>query len=177
MEIFNSYVFFFWRLYKYFKLCTQDATLDSKLCWQSFSNFKLREEFHHPTLELEAMFISVFLPSSFFQYTCAGFLTARRPQNAPPFCTCWLEENKGAWHFVTASNEVAVRLCFYTCLWFCSQGGGGLCPGVVSVRGGSLSRGKYTLCPRGSLSRVVSVRDPTVRLHAGGTHPTGMHSC
>ena len=24
---------------------------------------------------------------------------------------------------VTARNEVGARLCFYTCLWFCSQGG------------------------------------------------------
>ena len=25
----------------------------------------------------------------------------------------------------TARNEVGSRLCFYTCLWFCSRGGGG----------------------------------------------------
>ena len=29
---------FSWRLYKYSKLCTQDAAVDSKLCWQSFWN-------------------------------------------------------------------------------------------------------------------------------------------
>ena len=54
----------------------------------------------HPTLELEAMLMSVSLPSPFFQYTWSGFLTARRPQNAPPSCTCWFDENKGTWHFV-----------------------------------------------------------------------------
>ena len=26
-------------------------------------------------------------------------------------------------HLFTARNEVGARLCFYTCLWFCSQGG------------------------------------------------------
>ena len=42
---------------------------------------------------------------------------------------------------------------------------GGLCPGRVSVK-------------EGSLSREVSVRETAqVQLHAGGTHPTGMHSC
>ena len=25
--------------------------------------------------------------------------------------------------FITARNEVGIRLCFYMCLWFCSQGG------------------------------------------------------
>ena len=49
--------------------------------------------------------------------------------------------------------------------------GGVFCPGgslskggVVSVRGG--------LCPREGLCPL-----PRVRLRAGGTHPTGMHSC
>ena len=30
---------------------------------------------------------------------------------------------------ITARNEVGARLCFYMCLWFCSQAGGeGVCP-------------------------------------------------
>ena len=66
------------------------------------------------------------------------------------------------------------------CLWegLCL---GGLCPGGCQSRGSlsgeSLSRG---LCPEGSLSRGVSVGRPSPtaeRLNAGGTHPTGMHSC
>ena len=27
---------------------------------------------------------------------------------------------------ITARNEVGARLCFYRCVWFCSQGGGGV---------------------------------------------------
>ena len=62
-------------------------------------------------------------------------------------------------NLVTARNEVGARLCFYTCLSFCSQGGsrslsrwspsqGGLCPRGVSVWRG--------LCLEGSLSQGVS---------------------
>ena len=50
----------------------------------------------------------------------------------------------------------------------------------VCLRGGSLSRGDLCpggLCVGGSLSRGVSVRETPVRLCAGVTHPTGMHSC
>ena len=55
----------------------------------------------------------------------------------------------------------------------------------VCPHGGSLSRGVFVfgalcqggLCPGGSLSRGVSVRESLVRLRAGGSHPTGMHSC
>ena len=36
----KQWVCFLGRFYKYSKLCTQDVTLDSKLCWQLFSNFK-----------------------------------------------------------------------------------------------------------------------------------------
>ena len=55
-------------------------------------------------------------------------------------------------HFVTARNEVAARLCFHRCLWFCSQGGGwqgdvrgrGVClAGSVRGRNGRCS-GRYT---------------------------------
>ena len=52
---------------------------------------------------------------------------------------------------------------------------GGLCPGRVSVQGG--------LCPGGvsvwgvSLSGGCLSGRPPVRLRAGGTYPTGMHSC
>ena len=77
--------------------------------------------------------------------------------------------------------------------------GRGLCPGRVSVQGGSLSRGSLFgvsdqeslsrgSLSRGSLSRGVSVPGdlcpgvlfpgrPPLWLRADGTHPTGMHSC
>ena len=54
---------------------------------------------------------------------------------------------------------------------------GGLClEGLCSGWLRSLSRGSLS---RGSLSRGISFREPpaTVLLRAGGTHPTGMHSC
>ena len=38
---------------------------------------------------------------------------------------------------ITARNEVGARLCFYTCLWFCSQGEEG---GVVSQHALQVSR-------------------------------------
>ena len=42
----------------------------------------------------------------------------------------------------TARNEVGARLCFYTCLWFCTQGGDlGLCPQGVSNLGGLCAGG------------------------------------
>ena len=73
----------------------------------------------------------------------------------------------------------ASKFMFYTCLWFCSQGRGGVSdffpggsPSQGSLRlcpGGSLSRGSQTLSrggglgPGGSLSRGVSVRGVSVR--------------
>ena len=56
----------------------------------------------------------------------------------------------------TTRNEVVARKCFYTCLWFCSQGG--LCPNMhqwshdwgVSVQVG-LCQGRYL--SRGSLCK------------------------
>ena len=76
---------------------------------------------------------------------------------------------KSKW-FITAGNEVGARLCFYTCMWFCSHGVrsrslswgglhlGGLHPRGspswgISVPGGLCPRG---LCLRGSLSQGVS---------------------
>ena len=43
----------------------------------------------------------------------------RRIQNFPLRC----QPKGGRQHIITARNEVGARLCFYTCLWFCSQGG------------------------------------------------------
>ena len=51
---------------------------------------------------------------------------------------------------ITTHNKVATRLCFYTCLRFCSQVG--LCP---SMHHRSHDQG---VCPGGSLSRRVSVQ-------------------
>ena len=63
----------------------------------------------------------------------------------------------------TARNEVGARLCFYTCLWFCSRGGG---------------------LPHCMLGYPPGTRHPPSAVHAGiygqqagGMHPTGMQSC
>ena len=88
---------------------------------------------------------------------------------------------KSKW-FITTGNEVGARLCFYTCMWFCSQGvrsrslsRGGLHLGGLHARGspswgvfvpGGLSRGASLsgdLCPGRSLSRGVSVQGVSVQ--------------
>ena len=52
----------------------------------------------------------------------------------------------------TPRNEVGARLCFYTCVWFCSQGGSG--PGRCLLPGrGSGPRGVHG--PRGDWSPGV----------------------
>ena len=89
-------------------------------------------------------------------------------------------ETKG---FITTRNEVGARLCFYMCLWFCSQRGSqslsqsGLCPGG-SLSRGCLSRGVsvqgvsvWGSLSRGSLSRGVSVQGS---LCPGGPYPGGL---
>ena len=46
--------------------------------------------------------------------------------------------------FITARNEVGARLCFYTCLWFCSRGGipaciaGGIPVCIAGLWGGGI---------------------------------------
>ena len=77
--------------------------------------------------------------------------------------------------FLPPANEVARRFCFYTCLWFCSQGGHVSQhasqvtwvdthhpPPVENPQGRHPPPGRHPL-PDGQW--------------AGGTHPTGMHSC
>ena len=54
---------------------------------------------------------------------------------------------------------------------FVRGGGGDLCPGGWDLCPGS---GLY---PRGLCLGGVSFRETPVQLHAGGTHPTGMHFC
>ena len=86
-------------------------------------------------------------------------------------------------------------LCFYTCLWFCSQGGMG--DGVVSHPGRKLrvlARGGPRPTLWGGVSRpttggspgphlgggIFSMywgRPPPTATAAGSTHPIGMHSC
>ena len=97
------------------------------------------------------------------------------------------------WYFIfTARNEVGARLCFYTCLWFCSQGGG-LLPGGLpgpgmsttggwsATRGGAWSQGGLLpggcLVQGGGLLPGVCRERPMMATAAGSTHPTGMHSC
>ena len=73
-------------------------------------------------------------------------------------------------------------LCFYTCLSFCPRAGcshggyllggclfRGSAPGWVPTLGGCLLQG--SLLPGGVW------RPPMTATAAGGTHPTGMHSC
>ena len=49
----------------------------------------------------------------------------------------WSQKKDLCLPIITACNEVVVRKCFYTCLWFRSQGGGGgLCPGGLCPGGG-----------------------------------------
>ena len=73
------------------------------------------------------------------------------------------------------ANEVAGRLCFYRCLWFCSQEGGGVSQyalQVVSQHALQVSRGVYPSMPsrfpgphpRGSLRGLArGVSRPTPR--------------
>ena len=113
---------------------------------------------------------------------------------------------KKPWELVTARKRSLRRLCFYTCLSFCSQGGVHGERGVVHGEGGVRGEGggvhgkwgacvakwgacvvKGGMCGRGCLWWVAGgghawyapspiLRD-TVDQCAGGTHPTGMHSC
>ena len=71
---------------------------------------------------------------------------------------------------VTARNEVGARLYFHRRLWFCPGGclvGGWGCLVLEGV------------CSGGSAPRGVPGGDPPpgTATAAGGTHPTGMHSC
>ena len=74
------------------------------------------------------------------------------------------------------------RLCFYTCLSFCPYGGdlvpGGLVTGGVPVPGGVPGPGGWS-GPGGvpGPKRGAWWRPPRTASVAGGTHPTGMHSC
>ena len=65
------------------------------------------------------------------------------------------------------ANEVAGRLCFYTCLWFCSQGG-------VADTPRQTPPWAYTHLPSACWDRPPS---RYYGIQAGGTYPTWMHSC
>ena len=75
------------------------------------------------------------------------------------------------------ANEVCEGYVFTrVCQSFCSQGGrawpGGVCGGGMRSPGGVHAGGACAVCtPRGLI-----IRD-TFGQCAGGTHPTGMHSC
>ena len=87
-------------------------------------------------------------------------------------------------YLLPAATKLWPRLCFYTCVWFCSRGGS---PG----RETPLGRENIPLAgkPRPRAGRTPRSRhppgpDPPPRnqtpaygLRAAGTHPTGMHSC
>ena len=93
-------------------------------------------------------------------------------------------------------TKFGARLCFYTCLWFCSQGG---VPGQVTPPPGRYTRytpytgtppwGRYT-SPAGTPPKAGTPQTgtPPRQVHprqcmrgygqqAGNRHPTGMHSC
>ena len=77
--------------------------------------------------------------------------------------------------FITARNEVGARLCFYTCLWFCSQGGGIPACIACGIQGGwypsmpCRSPGPH---PRGKLRGLAwGVSRPTPGGGSPGTHP------
>ena len=50
-------------------------------------------------------------------------------------------------------------------------------PGGVCSQGGASSGGRGCLLPGGVCFRGVPGGDPPTATSAGGTHPTGMHSC
>ena len=137
-------------------------------------------------------------------------------------------------NIITARNEVGARLCFYTCLRFCSRGWGWWYPSMPCSRSPRVGWGWYHSMPCGSpgpqpgrklrglawgggfqahtwegasrptvgVSRptprgskgphpegspgphlgegdipACTEADPPMATAAGGTHPTGMHSC
>ena len=96
------------------------------------------------------------------------------------------------WQLLRSCSRLAITARKRSCgrwLWFCSQGGGGcLVRGVPAsggrcpVLGGACSRGVWSrgVCSGGG--GVWSLggawwRPPRTATAAGGTHPTGMHSC
>ena len=77
------------------------------------------------------------------------------------------------WRIFTGRNEVvATKLCFYTCLWFCPQGGGS--PGRENPPPPDQAEPPP---PRARQTTLPGKQTPEYGLRAAGTHPTGMHSC
>ena len=80
----------------------------------------------------------------------------------------------------TAHNKVGARLCFYTCLLFCSQGGLPHCMLGYPPR----TRGRHPPIPGTPREQTPpgpgtpsAVHDGRYGQQAVGTHPTKMHSC
>ena len=83
-----------------------------------------------------------------------------------------------------AATKLWPRLCFYTCVWFCSQGGvsgqgeplpnGELPPGPDTPPGMETPCGMET--PPGA-DPPPGKETPAHGQWEAGTHPTGMHSC
>ena len=93
-------------------------------------------------------------------------------------------------HFYRPQTKFGARYYFNTCLSFCSRGGGwsqgGHGPGGVPGPGGCLVPGALVpwgagpggyLVLGGLLQGGCLVETPQMATAAGGTHPTGMHSC
>ena len=120
-------------------------------------------------------------------------------KNPPGHSTC--NHVMDTSHLITARNEVGARLCFYTCVWFCSQGGAipaCIAGGIPTCLAAGLQGGCYRsmhcrwypnmpcsrspggcLVPGGACLGEYLVPGgcpPGTATAAGGTHPTGMHS-
>ena len=100
-------------------------------------------------------------------------------------------------HNYRPQTKFEARLSFYTCLWFCSRGGGGVeylgrYPRVGIPPGRYTPRqvhppGRYTpwqVHPPGTRYPTPQTRYTARPVHAGrygqqagGIHPTGMHAC
>ena len=87
------------------------------------------------------------------------------------------------WFSLPPANEVAGRLCFYTCVILFT--GGGDIPACITGHIGIHPLGRHP--PRADTPRQTPPppgqtppppgRHPPRWLMSGGTHPTGMHSC
>ena len=80
---------------------------------------------------------------------------------------------------ITVRKRSLRRLCFYTCLSFCPQGGGCLVPGgcVPGPGGLVLGWGVWSWEVPGPVGGGRVETSPGTATAAGGTHPTWMHTC
>ena len=81
-------------------------------------------------------------------------------------------------YFITARNEVGARLCFYTCVWFCSQGVGSGPGGWSGAGEGGSGPGGLVLVggarptPKGEIEGIRSRPTPKEKLKEIRSRPT-----